>query len=95
MNQDTEKNFEADIESFLISAEGGFTKATDAGYRSAESVGKALDIDTLISFVRRTQPKQWARFEKQSNGDPRARFYKCFEDAVQLYGLIHVLRHGS
>ena len=94
MNYDSEKNFEENIEAFLISEAGGFTKATDAGYKSAESVGKALDLGTLIDFVQRTQPKQWARFEKQSNGDPRERFYKCFEDAVQMYGLIHVLRHG-
>ena len=94
MSWDTEKNFEENIEQFLISADGGWQKATDAGYNSAESSGKALDLATLISFVQRTQPKQWARFEKQCNGDPRQRFYKCFEDAVSMYGLIHVLRHG-
>ena len=88
MNYDSEKNFEDNIEAFLISEAGGFTQATDAGYKSAESAGKALDLGTLIDFVQRTQPKQWARFEKQSNGDPRERFYKCFEDAVQMYGLI-------
>lgn len=41
MNYDSEKNFEENIEAFLISEAGGFTKATDAGYKSAESVGKA------------------------------------------------------
>ena len=65
MNYDTEKNFEENIEAFLISAEGGWEKATDAGYNHTESSGKALDLATLISFVQRTQPKQWARFEKQ------------------------------
>ena len=94
MNYDTEKNFEENIEAFLISAEGGWQKASDAGYNSAESSGKALDLAVLIDFVQRTQPKQWARFEKQCNGDPRQKFYKCFEDAVTMYGLIHVLRHG-
>ena len=64
--QDTEKNFEADIEAWLTSAEGGWAKATDAGYRA--SIEKALDLDTLVDFVQRTQPKAWERFVRQSNG---------------------------
>ena len=48
MNYDSEKNFEDNIEAFLISEAGGFTQATDAGYKSAESTGKALDLGTLI-----------------------------------------------
>ena len=85
MNYDSEKNFEDNIEEYLISAEGGWTKATDDGYNSATSSGKALDLDVLIDFVKRTQAKAWARFEKQCNENPRHKFYKCFEDAVQTY----------
>ena len=92
MNNDTEKNFEADIESWLTSPEGGWTKATDDGYRA--SIDKALDINTLVDFVKRTQPKAWERFVKQTNGDAVQRFAKCYDDAVQLYGPLHVLRHG-
>ena len=77
---------------WLISPEGGWMKATDGGYR--DSIDKALDINTLIDFVKRTQPKAWERFVKQTNGDVVQRFYKCFEDAVQLSGPLHVLRHG-
>ena len=91
-NKDTEKNFEADIQGWLTSAEGGWTKATDAGYRA--SIEKALDIDTLVDFVRRTQPKAWERLVKQTNGDPKQRFFKRFEDEVTENGLVHVLRHG-
>ena len=56
MNDDTEKNFEADIESWLISDDGGWTKATDDGYR--DSIDKALDVNTLVDFVKRTQPSR-------------------------------------
>ncbi len=91
-SKDTEKNFEADIESWLTSAEGGWSKATDAGYRA--SIEKALDINTLVDFVKRTQPKNWERFVRQSNGDPVQRFYKCYEDAVTQFGPLRVLRHG-
>ena len=67
-------------------------KATDAGYTS--SSGMALDIHTLVGFVKATQPTQWQRFEKQCNSDPYKKFYKCFEDAVQMDGLLSVMRHG-
>ena len=92
MTPDTEKSFEADIQEWLISAEGGWTRATDAGYRA--SVERALDLDTLVDFVQRTQPKNWERLVKQTNGDPKQRFYKRFEDVVTENGLVHVLRHG-
>ena len=87
---ENEKQFEAKIEEFLISPAGGFVKATDSSYDST----MALDINTLVNFVKTTQPSMWKRFEKQCNSDPYKKFYKCFEDAVQTDGLIHVLRHG-
>ena len=89
---DTEKQFEQDIETFLTSPAGGWTKATDAGYRA--SVDMALDIETLTGFVKATQPISWQRFEKQCNSDPLQKFYKVFENAVENDGLLSVLRHG-
>ena len=91
---DTEKQFESDIEAFLISDAGGWTKATDAGYRSSESKGMALDIDTLVSFVQITQKLAWTQFAKKCNSDPKRKFYKAFEDAVAMDGIVSVLQHG-
>ena len=91
---DNEKQFEQDIESFLISSAGGWQKASDTGYKAAVSSGMALDIETLVTFVKATQPVAWQRFEKQCNSDPLKKFYKVFEDAVENNGLIDVLRHG-
>ena len=70
---DNEKQFEMDIESSLTSAEGGWQKATDAGYRAGiqvDSMGVvlenyALDIETLCAFVKATQLVAWALFEKR------------------------------
>ena len=87
---ENEKQFEANIEEYLISPAGGFTKATDDGYDPV----LGLDISTLVEFVRTTQPIMWQRFEKQCGSDPVRKFYKCFEDAVQMDGLLAVLRHG-
>ena len=89
---ENEKQFESNIEAFLISPAGGYEKATDTGYIS--SAGMALDIQTLVEFVKATQPVMWKRFEKRCNSDPYKKFYKCFEDAVQMDGLIFVMRHG-
>lgn len=87
-----ERQFETNIGAFLISPAGGYTKATDAGYVASSSM--ALDINTLVEFVKTTQPVMWKRFEKQCNSDPYKKFYKCFEDAVQMDGLLSVMRHG-
>ena len=87
-----EKQFEANIEEFLISPAGGYEQADDAGYRA--SVDLALDIGSLVRFVKKTQPIMWQRFERQCNSDVHRKFYKCFEDAVQENGLVSVLRHG-
>ena len=89
---ENEKQFESNIEAFLISPDGGYEKATDAGYTS--SSGMALDIHTLVGFLNATQPIMWQRFEKQCNSDPYKKLYKCFEDAVQMDGLLSVMRHG-
>ncbi len=85
----TEKRFEEDIESFLISAEGGWTKTTDV-----YDPNTGLYTDTLIAFVQRTQPKEWARFEKQQSSDPVRKFVNAFNNAVDEEGLIKVLRDG-
>lgn len=91
---ENEKQFESNIEKFLISSEGGYSKATDAGYCAPESSGMALDISTLVQFVQNTQPISWQRFEKQCSSDPKRKFYLAFENAVQANGLVSVLRHG-
>ena len=91
---DNEKQFEQDIESFLISPSGGWQKASDAGYRASMDFNMALDLDTLVGFIKATQPIQWQRFEKQCNSDPEKKFYKAFENAVENDGMISVLRHG-
>ncbi|WP_455154875.1 type I restriction endonuclease subunit R [Stomatobaculum longum] len=93
MNE-SEKAFEEFIESYLISEEGGWTKATDAGLRSEESRGMNLDIVTLTDFVKATQPMAWKRFERMCTINPVRQFYKSFENAVTQDGLISVLRYG-
>ena len=44
---DTEKQFESDIEQFLISPEGGWIKCINAGYRAGNS--QSVDGDYVTS----------------------------------------------
>ncbi len=85
----TEKRFEEDIESFLVSAQGGYTKTTDT-----YDAGLGLYVGTLINFIKRTQPKEWARFENTCQSDPVRKFCIAFNNACDINGLVSVLRHG-
>lgn len=83
-----EITFEQDIETSLL--ENGYIKGNPSTYDKE----KAMDMTTLITFIKETQPKQWSRFEKQCNSDIEKKFYKAVNDAINSYGLIKVLREG-
>ncbi len=84
-----EKRFETDIEAALISPAGGYNKGDDS---YDPKIG--LYINSLIDFVQRTQPKEWARFENANKIDTIRKFCVAFNNACDMYGLVSVLRHG-
>jgi len=84
-----EKQFETDIEAFLLSEQGGYTKTTDT-----YNADLGLYVDTLVGFIKATQPKEWTRFENTCQSDPVRKFCVAFNNACDTYGLIAVLRHG-
>lgn len=85
----TEKRFEQDIETFMLSIEGGYTKSTDT-----YDANCGLYVDTLIKFIQNTQPKEWARFENANKVNPINKFIHAFNLACDEYGLLHILRYG-
>lgn len=85
----TEKRFESDIESFFLSPEGGYTKCTDI-YDPKLGLYK----DTLIRFIQDSQPKAWKRFTNMNAVDPEKKFCLAFNNACDMDGILHVLRHG-
>lgn len=85
----TEKRFEEDIESFFLSPAGGYTKGADT-----YDAKFGLYVNTLIDFVQRTQPKEWARFENVNQVDPVRKFCLAFASACDAEGVLSVLRHG-
>ena len=84
-----EKRFEQDIESFFISADGGYQKGKDV-YDPSLGVFKG----TLINFIKNTQPREWKRFEGQNSLDPERKFVVAFNNACDRDGLLAVLRKG-
>lgn len=85
----SEKRFESDIEAFLISTEGGYIRPTEKYDADA-----GLYVDTLINFIKTTQPREWERFEKSCNSDPVRKFCIALDNAIDMDGLVMVLRHG-
>ena len=53
INETNEKRFEADIESALLSPDGGYVKGEDT-----YNPKLGLFVDTLIDFIQKTQPKE-------------------------------------
>ncbi|MBQ9875203.1 MAG: type I restriction endonuclease subunit R [Thermoguttaceae bacterium] len=89
VEQTNEKQFESDIEAFLLSPEGGYVKGTDV-----YDPKLGLYVDSLVAFVQTTQPKEWARFVKTNQVAPERKFCQAFNDARESDGLVSVLRHG-
>ena len=84
-----EKNFEQDIESYLLN-EGGYVKGNQSTYDKAH----AIDMPVLISFIEKTQPKVWKRYQNVYGEKSEKQLYNIFQQNVEADGLIHVLRYG-
>lgn len=84
-----EKRFEQDIEEYLVT-EGGYQKGDPRAFDRE----KALDVGTFLRFVRTSQPKAWARFEKIYGADSERQLVERFCREVKMVGLLKVLRQG-
>lgn len=85
----TEKQFESDIAAALLSPAGGYTRNGDC-----YDPKLGLFVDTLIRFVQKTQPNEWAFFEKQNPVNPVRKFCTAFNNTCDADGLLSVLRYG-
>ena len=96
----SEKRFERDIESFLISPAGGYTQfcGQDAEgnwvHTRQHDVSKCIYMDVLCEFIARTQPKEWARYTKYYGVQAVDKLYHRLEKAISSQGLLYVLRNG-
>lgn len=85
----SEKRFEDDIEYYLCTF-GGYEK----GDPSAFDRKLALDKSTFISFIKKSQPKNWERFVKIYGIDSEKKLIDRFCREVKMVGLLRVLRQG-
>lgn len=85
----TEKQFESDIEYSLLTY-GGYAKGDAKTFDRTV----ALDVGTLISFVKATQPKSWEKYETIYGTSCEKSFVERFCKEVRSLGLLSVLRHG-
>ena len=83
-----EKNFENDIESYLLSH--GYVKGNQDTYDK----GKAIDMPVLISSIQATQPKMWQRYVNVYGEKAEKQLYTIFQQNVDQNGLVHTLRYG-
>lgn len=84
-----EKNFEQDIETYLLN-EGGYIKGDQSTYDKK----RAIDMPVLLQFIQHTQPKVWQRYVNLYGEKSSDQLYKVFQTDVANYGLVHVLRNG-
>lgn len=84
-----ERNFEADIERWLLE-KGGYIKGNQKTYDKE----RAIDLATLTTFLDATQHKQWERYVRKYGDKAESRLYQVFQENVVRYGLIWVLRNG-
>ena len=84
-----EKQFESDIESWLLS-EGGYVRGNQTYYLK----DKAVDLSEMIAFINATQRKEWVRYQRTYLGDADRMLFKRFQEEVESKGLLSVLRNG-
>ena len=100
MFDQSEKRFEQDIESFLISEAGGyeqFSYTNPDGHRIHKYVydkERSIYMEVLENFIAKTQPKQWERYKKLYGDEATDKLYRRLQDSINENGLIYVLKNG-
>ena len=93
----TEKNFENNVESIMHDA-GWDVFESNAEAQADYDRKLALKIDSLVGFVKETQPEEWAKIEGLYGSQTRERFLKRVCDELEPHddrgGVVNVLRHG-
>lgn len=97
MPKTSEKNFEDDVET-ILGLGGWRTFASNAEAQADYDRKAALKVDSLVEFVQKTQPEEWAKIEGLYGARTRERFVKRLVDELEPHdnrgGVVNVLRHG-
>ena len=96
----SEKRFERDIEAFLISEAGGYTQFVGQDAESnwihnrSHDLDRCIYMDVLCEFIAKTQPKEWAKYQKYYGESASDKLYYRLETTISNQGLLYVLRNG-
>lgn len=85
----TEKQFENDIE-FSLCTNGGYVKGNPEKFDRV----LGLDTETLLTFIKTTQPKEWKKYNSIYGDDSEKTFLDRFTREVARTNLLRVLRQG-
>lgn len=92
-----EKNFENNVESMMHDA-GWDVFESNAEAQADYDHMRALKTESLIGFVKETQPDEWAKIEKMYGAQSEEHFLKRLCDELEPHdergGVVNVLRHG-
>ncbi len=91
-NVHTEKVFEDELCSNLLA--NGWVIKTHLKDATSYSRELAIFPDDVLSFVKETQPAEWAKFKKWHNGQSDDIFVKRLAKQLDTHGTLQVLRHG-
>ena len=95
----SEKRFERDIESYLIT-KGGYEQFNGQDpdgnwvHNRKHDLDRCIYLDVLCEFIAKTQPKEWAKYVKYYGDNAPMKLYNRLEQTINNEGLIHVLRNG-
>ena len=93
----TEKNFEDDVERMMHDV-GWRTFSTNAKAQEDYDRQLALKIDSLVGFVKETQPEEWTKIESLYGAHTVEKFCKRLVGELEPHdnrgGVINVLRRG-
>ena len=88
--EENERRFEQDIESYLLSEDGGYVK----GYPKDVDRECALNKKDLFTFIENSQMNELERYKNAFPDDYEDRFIKRFNEEVAQRGIIDVIRNG-
>ena len=85
----SEEQFESAIEDAFLN-ENGFFKLEPREYNKKES----LFTETLLAFIKSTQPKEWGRYEKFYGPSAPEKLFRRIQSSIDTNGILWVLKNG-
>lgn len=86
--EDSETRFEQDIETSLLNQ--GYRKILPTEY----DLEKNLFFNVLLEFIKSSQPKEWAKYERTYGSASKEKLYRRLNNEIINRGVLDVLKKG-